>query len=479
MARNKKIKDYPETLYEEGSPVIVDKMQLCYNSDYGVNVLMLTLRNASVLTLYGLSIIIETFDKDGKPTADAEVEYNYYGIEIPAGRTFGASEEIVMEEEAVAFSIRVTRADYPEGAMFRDDIRLRQMPDPQKLETMGDFEEAFRAKVAEKKPNLKLNSVPEKKNFYWRCVCGKLYPKDAEHCRTCRVERDWITGILPALKEERRRKEAEEAERKRLEEEEQERLLAEEEARLAEEARLEKEREEAERLAEEEAQRKAEEEAAAAEEARRRAEEEAALKKKKMIRILLICCIVAAAVIALVFGMRALKQNQKPEQPSISAEPETPPAEEPEPEPEQPQEPAVEEPVSYGKSIAVMGADLSDEDRRIVLRLINITEEDFQQFVVVPVTSQQEHSYLDGTIDSRKIGNMSKSCLLITPTAPGSGLNISMYNINYCTEDMYRQALQQVGITDANVVIAAPSMSSGTSALTGIYLAPGYMEGQQ
>lgn len=344
MARNKKLRDYPETLFEEGSPVVVDKMQLCYNNDYGVNVLQITFRNVEAMTLYGLSIMIETFDKNGNPPADREVEYNYYGLEIPDGRTFGTSEDIVMEEEAVSFAIRVIRAEYPGDDSFRGDIRLRPMPEPEALETLGEFEEPFRAQVAEKKPNLKLHCVPEKKNFYWRCVCGRIYPKDSEQCRTCRVERDWITGIVPKL---------------------------------------------------------------------------------------------------------------KPEQP----------AQEPE--------------VSYGQSIAIMGADLTDEDRKVVLRLIGIEESDFAQFTVVPVTIEQEHAYLDATIDPNLIGNASKSCLLITSTAPGSGLNISMYNINYCTEDMYREALQSVGITDANVVIAAARTSAGTSALTGIYLAPQYLTGTE
>lgn len=469
MARNKKLRDYPETLFEEGSPVVVDKMQLCYNSDYGVNVLQITFRNVSELTLYGLSIMIETFDKNGNPTADQEVEYNYYGLEIPGGRTFGGSEDIVMEEEAVSFRIRVTRAEYPGDDSFRGDIRLRQMPEPEALETLEKFEEPFRARVAEKKPNLKLHCVPEKKNFYWRCVCGRIYPLNIEHCRTCHVERDWITGIVPKLRQEQREREAQEAERKRLEAEEQECLMREEEARLAEEARLQAEKEAAERLAEEEARRKLEEEEAARQEAERLAAEEAARRKKQMIRVLLIVAVIAAATALVSWRIYVAKQHKEPlNPPSVSAEEEQPA---PEPEPETP----AEEPVSYGKSIAIMGADLTDEDRKVVLRLIGIEESDFAQFTVVPVTIEQEHAYLDATIDPDLIGNASKSCLLITPTAPGSGLNISMYNINYCTENMYREALQSVGITDANVIIAAARSSAGTSALTGIYLAPQYL----
>ena len=133
---------------------------------------------------------------------------------------------------------------------------------------------------------------------------------------------------------------------------------------------------------------------------------------------------------------------------------------------------------NYGKSVAVIGENLTGEDRRLVLRLIGMDEDAFQDYVVVTVTNKQEHKYLDDQIGASKVGSRSLSCLLITPTAPGSGINISMYNINYCTEEMYRQALKSVGIEDADVYIAAPHASTGTSALTGIYLVPKYIEAE-
>ena len=53
----------------------------------------------------------------------------------------------------------------------------------------------------------------------------------------------------------------------------------------------------------------------------------------------------------------------------------------------------------------------------------------------------------------------------------GEGTNITVMNINWCTEDMYKNALQTAGITDADVIITAPRTVSGTAALTGIYKA--------
>ena len=61
--------------------------------------------------------------------------------------------------------------------------------------------------------------------------------------------------------------------------------------------------------------------------------------------------------------------------------------------------------------------------------------------------------------------------MYITILDDGSGLNVSTKNINWCTEQMYKNALTTAGITDANVKVTAPFEVSGTAALTGIYKA--------
>lgn len=307
MVTNKKLREYPETLFAEGSPVAVNKMQLCYSTDYGVNVLQITFRNVSTLTLYGLSVIIETKDKKGNPTHDESVEYNYYGIEVPFNKVFGASEDIVMEQDAAEFTIHVIRAEFADGVTFRGDVELEVLPIQKSFDEMEDyFQEPFKEALAEKKPKLVPKFIPEKKAFYWRCVCGRVYPLDAPQCKSCYVEREWVTGIYPSLLENKKQREAEEAERKRLEDEELRRKQAEAEAReAAEKARKEEEarlKEEAERLAAE----KAEFERLAAEEAARRAAEEADRKKKKLTKILIIVAACIVVAVGAFFGVRAI-----------------------------------------------------------------------------------------------------------------------------------------------------------------------------
>jgi len=53
----------------------------------------------------------------------------------------------------------------------------------------------------------------------------------------------------------------------------------------------------------------------------------------------------------------------------------------------------------------------------------------------------------------------------------GEGISINTHNIDWCTADMYKNALITAGITDAEVMITSPYVVSGTAALTGIYKA--------
>ena len=96
----------------------------------------------------------------------------------------------------------------------------------------------------------------------------------------------------------------------------------------------------------------------------------------------------------------------------------------------------------------VFGADLTDEQRSQVIGL-----------------------YFEGKIPSGQIGQRSISSIYICAMPAGSGLDIKTYNVDFCTEEMYRNVLTTVGITDAKIIVASPRVVSGTAALTGVYKA--------
>ena len=124
--------------------------------------------------------------------------------------------------------------------------------------------------------------------------------------------------------------------------------------------------------------------------------------------------------------------------------------------------------VDSGEERVTMGADLTDRQREAVYQDFGIEEGAVKELTV---TNDEERSYLEGLVPDGKIGSVALSCIYIKTLPEGSGLSIEIHNINYCTEDMYKNALATAGIADARVIVSAPFPVSGTGALTGAYKA--------
>ncbi len=122
---------------------------------------------------------------------------------------------------------------------------------------------------------------------------------------------------------------------------------------------------------------------------------------------------------------------------------------------------------SDGDKYLSLGADLSDSEKSTVLKLLGVGEDELDNYTVLTVTNDEEHKYLDEYISQDQIGTMALSSVLVEKTEEGSGLNVETYNISYCTEGMYANALTTAGVTDANVTVAGPYEISGTAALIG------------
>lgn len=128
-----------------------------------------------------------------------------------------------------------------------------------------------------------------------------------------------------------------------------------------------------------------------------------------------------------------------------------------------------------GEARAVIGANLDQEQVAAVYKDFGVERGSVEEIIV---TNEDEREYLEGLVDDKKIGSVALSCVYITLLEEGSGLSISTNNINWCTEQMYINALTTAGITDANVIVSAPFAVSGTAALTGVYKAYEDITGQ-
>ena len=133
---------------------------------------------------------------------------------------------------------------------------------------------------------------------------------------------------------------------------------------------------------------------------------------------------------------------------------------------------------SNDKPYLALGENLTEEQKRTVLGLMGIDEAGLADFNVQYVTNEEEHSYLGDYISSDKIGTKALSTIVIVEGEKGAGLNISTYNISYCTVGMYKNALVTAGVEDADIIVAGPFSISGTAALVGIIKAYEEMTGE-
>lgn len=120
-----------------------------------------------------------------------------------------------------------------------------------------------------------------------------------------------------------------------------------------------------------------------------------------------------------------------------------------------------------GANVVTLGANLSAEQKQIVLDYFGVKE---NEVVILEVNNQEERKYLEGIATEAQLGTRTYSCAYVQPTSKGNGLNVKTVNLTYVTSSMIASTLTTCGITDANVIAMTPLSGgvSGTGALTGI-----------
>lgn len=131
------------------------------------------------------------------------------------------------------------------------------------------------------------------------------------------------------------------------------------------------------------------------------------------------------------------------------------------------------------RAYLALGADLTTEQLNTVLGIFGITPDKLSEYNVVYTTNADEHKYLGSYISSGVIGTKSLSSVMVIPKEKGHGVVVSTNNINFCTTNMYRNALITAGVEDAEIIVAAPTPISGTAALIGAMKAYEQMSGER
>jgi len=133
--------------------------------------------------------------------------------------------------------------------------------------------------------------------------------------------------------------------------------------------------------------------------------------------------------------------------------------------------------VTTDKAYLALGSDLTQDQLTTVLGLMGISSAELGNYNVVYVTNEDEHNYLDQYISSDVIGTKSLSSVLVRPAEEGYGVVVTTKNINYCTTNMYRNALITAGVENADIMVVAPVQISGTAGLIGALKAYEQMSG--
>lgn len=125
------------------------------------------------------------------------------------------------------------------------------------------------------------------------------------------------------------------------------------------------------------------------------------------------------------------------------------------------------------------GADLSSDEKKTVMDLMGITEDDLEDYTVGEITNEEEHEYLGDYLDSSVIGSRALSSVMVELGDDGEGINVETKNISYCTKGMYTNALITAGIENADVTVAGPFEITGTAALVGAMKAYSDLTGEE
>lgn len=120
-----------------------------------------------------------------------------------------------------------------------------------------------------------------------------------------------------------------------------------------------------------------------------------------------------------------------------------------------------------GQKVVTLGADLTEDQKQTMLRYFGVAGQAIQ---TLTITNQDERNHLGAYVPLEQIGTRTFSCALVSPTTSG-GIQVKTANLSWVTSNMIASTLSTSGVTNCDVLAAAPFEVSGTGALTGILMA--------
>lgn len=116
-------------------------------------------------------------------------------------------------------------------------------------------------------------------------------------------------------------------------------------------------------------------------------------------------------------------------------------------------------------NVITIGANLTPQQKEDMLKFFNASKGSYEE---ITINNQEEREALKGIAPLSQIGTRTLSCAYVQPGEQNTGINVKTANLTWVTASMISNALVTAGMTDANVIAAAPFKVSGTGALTGV-----------
>lgn len=126
------------------------------------------------------------------------------------------------------------------------------------------------------------------------------------------------------------------------------------------------------------------------------------------------------------------------------------------------------------KPYIVFGSGCSQKSSVEKVLIGNADSSDFQELTA---NAQDYNQFINNGQESNTTNASMISSVAVSPADPGSGIHVDIKdfngedNITQVTQQQYALAAQMAGVTDVNIVVTSPTQVSGTSALTGVYVA--------
>lgn len=127
---------------------------------------------------------------------------------------------------------------------------------------------------------------------------------------------------------------------------------------------------------------------------------------------------------------------------------------------------------ALSKPYVVYGAGLSANQQQEVGQVLGVQD----NFTTLTATANDYREFINSNSSSTTNAEMISSVAL-EPTDPNSGVKVNIKNfdgndnITQVTSQQYAMVATMAGVKDMNIIVTAPTPVSGTSALTGVYVA--------